>query len=190
MCFECWKKSNPPKGKGSQYKITPLDEACALQENATDLISGTIYHSRNDTEQMNYCSLESSALQNKGFMLNRHIFDYQKGWTRAESMQHQTLCLRLSVGKEDYKHTGLSCPNVQPSNFMVVSRDTGAVSCFWSGKDFLRCFQLSDLAPIKCTIVAANRVEIAIDGPLLVKLSGSDVMGKHPHSSSHGICEL
>ena len=75
---------------------------------------------------MNCCSMESSALQDKRFVLDHHIFDSQKGWTRAESMEHPTLRLRLSVDEEEYKHTGLSCPNVQPSKVIVVS-DTGAM---------------------------------------------------------------
>ena len=178
MCFKCWKKSNPPKGKGSQDKKNPPhDETSALQNNATDLMIGTIDHLKKDTKQRNCCSMESSALQDKRFVLDHHIFDSQKGWTRAESMEHPTLRLRLSVDEEDYKHTGLSCPNVQPSKVTVVS-DTGAMSCLWSRKDFLRCgFQLSDLAPIKRTMVAANREEIAIDGALFIRLSGLDVMG-------------
>ena len=62
MCFKCWKKLNPPKGKGSQDKRNPpQDGTSALQNNASDLMIGTIDHPRKDTKQMNCCSMESSA---------------------------------------------------------------------------------------------------------------------------------
>ena len=108
ICFKCWNKSNPSKGKGSKDKKNqPPIETSTLQKNASDLTIGTIDYLRNDTEQIDCCSMENGALQNKRFVLDHHIFDSQNGWTTAACMQHPTLRLRLSFDKEDYQHTGL-----------------------------------------------------------------------------------
>ena len=133
-CFKCWKKSNTNKGKGAQDKSNakPQDESSALQDNASDLMIGTIENRNDKVELMECTSVRQSSSQRKALVLDHHIFDSKKGWIRAESMQHPTLRLRLTVNREDYNQVGTTFPNVQPSYVTVVT-DTGAISCLWNG---------------------------------------------------------
>ena len=173
LCYPCWRKNNPKRGKGSKgpNDNRPADETSAL------LVGGiTAVTSISDCESSSISSRDNPH-GGKEIILDHHIFNSQDGWKKSESLPHPTLRLQLTADASDYNHIGAMCPSVTPSYVTVVS-DTGAQSCLWSLHDFYRCgFKDSDLLPVKRTMRAANMEEIEISGAVFVRLSGTDASG-------------
>ena len=189
LCLTCWQKANlrrpkqKPKGaltdntKDGKYN-KPGEDASALlmdhrnnrhMDEANALLIGGM-------EEV--IPSRSESLTQDAIMLDHHIFDSKQGWREAESMHHPVLKLRLTTDDSDYFHMGAECPRIATSHIEVVT-DTGAQSCLWSRDKFLQCsFHTSDLIPVKRTMRAANREKIQIDGEILIRLSGTDNVGR------------
>ena len=161
MCLKCWKASRKSSSsKGSQSHKVNADEASALLIGAVS-------------------SQQKSAFNTatKEVKLDHYIFDSKNGWEKSESLQHPTVSLNITTDEEAYSQINAKCPEYR-SDVVVAVTDTGAQSCLWSLKDFLRCgFKHSDLLPVKRTMLAANREQIDITGALFLKLSGKDSAG-------------
>ena len=175
VCLPCWKKANQPRSrrkKEEDRRQNDPDETGALLVGA--LSSPAPVSSVEDEHQQSpsVSSLTSATDEpargfsvsatslgdgRKQVTLAHHIFDSDSGWKRAESMQHPTLTLRVAVKAVDYKQFCMPYPKVMPTQTKVVT-DTGAQSPLWGRNDFLRCgFKMSDLIPVKRTMLAANR---------------------------------
>ena len=153
MCLKCWKASRKSSSsKGSQSHKVNADEASALLIGAVS-------------------SQQKSAFNTatKEVKLDHYIFDSKNGWEKSESLQHPTVSLNITTDEEAYSQINAKCPEYR-SDVVVAVTDTGAQSCLWSLKDFLRCgFKHSDLLPVKRTMLAANREQIDITGALFLK---------------------
>ena len=109
--------------------------------------------------------------------LSHHIFT-RDGWERANSLHHPTLNVEVSTSIDDYNALGYQFIPMTPKSVEVVA-DTGAQSCLWSRKAFLRCgFSLADLIPVNHNMKAANSAPIEIDGAILLRLSGQSTGGE------------
>ena len=74
---------------------------------------------------------------------------------------------------------GFHHPTIAPKYIDVVA-DSGAQSCLWSRKEYLSSgFSMNDLIPVRHAMRAANRAPIAIDGAVLLRLTGSSADGSH-----------
>ena len=103
--------------------------------------------------------------------LDHHIFTAE-GWKRACALSHPSLRLRITTCQEDYDKFGITYPRIQPKHIDVIV-DSGAQSCLWSKRRFLRSgFTLKDLIPVRHLMKAANTAPITIDGAILIRLSG------------------
>ncbi len=103
--------------------------------------------------------------------LDHHIFTAD-GWQRASALSHPSLRLRITTCQEDYDKFGITYPRIQPKHIDVVV-DSGAQSCLWSRRSFLRSgFTQKDLIPVRHRMKAANTAPITIDGAILIRLSG------------------
>lgn len=106
-------------------------------------------------------------------LLDHHIFTHE-GWKRATSLSHPSLRLRITTIEEDYNYLGMTPAKMSPKHIDVIA-DSGAQSCLWSRKEFLKCgFNLSDLIEVHHTMEAANAAPIKIDGAILLRLSGKN----------------
>ena len=104
-------------------------------------------------------------------MLNHHIFTTD-GWQRASTLAHPSLRLRVATNGDDYLKFGIPHPRIHPKHIDVIV-DSGAQSCLWSRRDFLRCgFSENDLIPVHHAMKAANTAPITIDGAVFIRLSG------------------
>jgi len=109
----------------------------------------------------------------KSVVLDHHIFT-DEGWKRARTLAHPILSLRISTCKDDYAQFGINPANISPKHIDVVA-DTGAQSCLWSRREFLRSgFNMADLIKVHHTMEAANAAPIEIDGAILLRLSGKN----------------
>ena len=175
LCLSCWKKANPRQDrrkKREEPQKHDADETSALFVGALSLQPAE--QNTNSDSHVSSMSLESG----RKVTLAHHIFDSDNGWKRAESMQHPTLKLRVTVKAGDYKKFRMPCPKVSPSETNVVT-DTGAMSPLWGRSSFLKCgFKMNDLIPVQRTMLAANREAIAIDGAILIRVSGKDRAGR------------
>ena len=116
------------------------------------------------------CSAESQTL-------DHHIYT-SRGWSKVSSLNHPKLRVRITTDEEDYAKMGFRQPIISPKYLDVVT-DSGAQSCLWSRKEFLSSgFSLKDLIPVRHTMRAANCVSIAIDGAVLLRLSGTSSDGE------------
>ena len=103
--------------------------------------------------------------------LDHHIFTTE-GWQRACALSHPSLRLRMSTCQEDYDRFSIGYPKICPKYIDVIV-DSGAQSCLWSRQSFLRSgFTRQDLIPVRHLMKAANTAPIAIDGAILIRLSG------------------
>ena len=103
--------------------------------------------------------------------LDHHIFT-RDGWGRANSLKHPTVCLKVSTAVDDYLQLGYRYVPIVPKSIDVVA-DSGAQSCLWSRKLYLRCgFVMEDLIPVNHNMKAANKAPIEIDGAILLRLAG------------------
>ena len=92
---------------------------------------------------------KENTIQKGEVILDHYIFKSQEGWQKSESMSHPTLKLLATTVESDYNHLGIKCPKIQSFHVTTVS-DTGAQSCLWGLKEFLRSgFKKSDLIPVK-----------------------------------------
>ena len=108
--------------------------------------------------------------------LGHHIFS-QEGWKRANSLSHPTLRLKISTLKEDYDNLNRSHVEIVPTYIDVVT-DSGAQSCLWSRREFLKCgFTLNDLIRVNHRMEAVNMASIEIDGAILLRLTGQNKEG-------------
>lgn len=149
VCLKCW-RNNRKNAPAKSHQNEVADETSALLIGAAEM----------PQESMSSLSCPTSS----EIILGHHIFDSSEGWKKAESMQHPTLKLRMSVDVTDYEQVGAKCPNTKPSHVSAVT-DTGAQSCLWGLQDFLNHgFKKSDLIPVKRTLLAANREAIEISG--------------------------
>ena len=113
----------------------------------------------------------------KKIVLDHHIFT-QDGWTRATSLSHPTLRLRMFICDDDYQSFGVTPASILPKHIDIVA-DSGAQSCLWSRKEFLKSgFNLTDLIDVHHTMEAANAAPIRIDGAILLRLSGDNDLGE------------
>ena len=109
--------------------------------------------------------------------LSHHIFT-RDGWERANSLHHPTLNVQVSTSVDDYSALGYPFIPMTPKSIDVVA-DTGAQSCLWSRRAFLRCgLTIADLIPVNHNMKAANSAPIEIDGAILLRLSGQSSSGK------------
>ena len=109
-------------------------------------------------------------------MLNHHIFTSDT-WQRASAVEHPVLCLKISTNRDDYRSFNVRFPKIQPKYINVVV-DSGAQSCLWSRKDFLKNgFSTRDLIQVKHSMKAANTAPITIDGAIFLRLSGETKNG-------------
>ena len=116
------------------------------------------------------CSAESQTL-------DHHIYT-SRGWSKVSSLNHPKLRVRITTDKDDYAKMGFRQPIISPKYLDVVT-DSGAQSCLWSRKEFLSSgFSVKDLIPVRHTMRAANCVSIAIDGAVLLRLSGTSSEGE------------
>ena len=104
---------------------------------------------------MKICS-NNATRHERRIVLDHHIFTHE-GWERATSLSHPALRLRISTLKEDYIHLGMSPATISPKHIDVVA-DSGAQSCLWSRREFLKSgFNLADLIKAHHTMEAAKR---------------------------------
>jgi len=91
---------------------------------------------------------------------------------------HPVLSLKKCTAKADYDNLGIPHVKVSPTQIEAVT-DTGAQSCLWSRKEFLKAgFALTDLIRVTHQMQAANTAPIHIDGAILLRLSGCDQNNK------------
>ena len=110
-------------------------------------------------------------------VLDHHIFT-PGGWKKVLSFTHPTLRLRISTCKEDYLDFGIMHPKIAAKHIDVVA-DSGAQSCLWSRKEFLKSgFSMKDLIHVHHTMKAANTAPISIDGAIIIRLSGNSMTGE------------
>ena len=136
------------------------------------------------SEQMNDKPKASSPLGlcvNSGKQVNQIVLDHhiftKEGWTRAMSLSHPTLRLRMFTLDEDYNSLNMSPVKATPSYVDVVT-DSGAQSCLWSRRGFLDSgFVMDDLIRVHHKMEAANAAPILIDGAILLRLSGTSAKG-------------
>ena len=113
----------------------------------------------------------------RGIVLDHHIFT-KDGWTRAQTMPHPSLNLRLSTDRDDFGKFKVPYPRISPKQLDVVV-DSGAQSCLWSRSDFLKSgFNTHDLIPVHHIMKAANSAPIQIDGATFVRLRGISKDGR------------
>jgi len=141
------------------------------ENNAQDLEAISDESSVNATSQR-------PAKKHEAVKLHHHIFT-PDGWQRATKLTHPTLRLRMTTHSEDYVKFDMPHPKISPKHIDVVV-DSGAQSCLWSRRDFLRHgFSSSDLIPVDHMMKAANAVPITIDGAALIRLSGHTNQGQY-----------
>ena len=125
-----------------------------------------------DSDSMKISS-NAGERRERRVVLDHHIFTHE-GWKRASSLSHPALRLRISTLEEDYNHLGMTPAKISPKHIDVVA-DSGAQSCLWSRKEFLKSgFNLADLIEVHHTMEAANAAPIKIDGAILLRLSGKN----------------
>ena len=82
LCFLCWKKTNPKRGKG------PKDDRQGDETSAL-LVGGiTNITSISDIESSSISSPSNPYGDDKEIVLDHHIFNSQDGWKKSESMPH------------------------------------------------------------------------------------------------------
>ena len=87
--------------------------------------------------------------------LDHHIFTAE-GWQRASALSHPSLRLRMTTCQEDYDKFGITYPRIQLKHVEVVV-DSGAQSCLWSRRSFLRSgFTQKDLIPVNAVTEVAE----------------------------------
>ena len=191
LCGKCYKEDNQNSGAVSANNTLSQFEP-ELPSNVIDEVSGFFIGGLDNVESLpespsDVCPLimdhplhpkltkpvTSSA---NVLTLDHHIF-FDNQWRQASAPSHPTLRLRLSTSSEDYDKFDLKHPQVQPKYIDAIV-DSGAQSCLWSRKRFLRCgFSMIDLIPVRHSMKAANKASINIDGAIILCLSGSDGSG-------------
>ena len=120
---------------------------------------------------------QSSNAHCQSVVLDHHIFT-PGGWQKVHALKHPTLRLRVSTLKKDYSEFSVPFPKIAPKHVDVVV-DSGAQSCLWSRREFIRSgFNPKDLIPVRHIMKAANAAPIKIDGAILLRLSGHNKDGK------------
>ena len=96
------------------------------------------------------------------------------GWQRAKRPSHPRLRLRIFTNESDYEALKMKYVKIAPFHTDVVT-DSGAQSCVWSLRSFLRAgFKECDLIPVSHKMKAANKVPIKIEGAIILHFSGED----------------
>ena len=99
-----------------------------------------------------------------------------EGWKAAKQQHHPRVRLRIATNKADYLALGIVYPKIAPTHVDVVT-DSGAQSCLWGVRSFIRCgFKMTDLVQVHHRMSAANKQPIQIDGAIVLRLSGE---GEH-----------
>ena len=173
-----------PSGYSSIGKVILRIDACGQFVNrvvhVVESISGLLLNSEvcaalrslSPMQQDEACAMESHAI------LDHHIFT-PTGWSRVSTLNHPKLRVRITTDKDDYIRMGFQYPIISPKSIDVVT-DSGAQSCLWSRRECLASgFSMKDLIPVLHTMRAANRAPIAIDGAVLLRLSGSSAEGSN-----------
>ena len=120
---------------------------------------------------------QSSNAHWQSVVLDHHIFT-PGGWQKVHALKHPTLRLRVSTLKKDYSEFSVPFPKIAPKHVDVVV-DSGAQSCLWSRREFIRSgFNPKGLIPVRHIMKAANAAPIKIDGAILLRLSGHNKDGK------------
>ena len=74
--------------------------------------------------------------------------------------------MRITTDDSDYEKFCISSPRISPKHIDVIA-DSGAQSCLWSRRDFLRSgFTIKDLIEVHHSMEAVNTAKIQIDGAL------------------------
>ena len=171
LCLKCHKETvGPDKQKPKEQK--PQSEQAAIHGFISAITTKTDPQIADDTSASPQQKEEMTNMCCE-VVLDHHIFT-KDGWDKATSLSHPVLRLRISTDVEDYSKMNLKPVAVAPKHIDVVA-DTGAQSCLWSRRDFLRSgFNLKDLIKVHHTLEAANTAPINIDGAILLRLSGID----------------
>ena len=164
FCPECFNKQHAKqddyKGNSESSAITSF--IGAIETNSSSVGSTT----RPD-----------SATCRQPVKLDHHIFT-ANGWRKALTLNHPTLRLRVSTQNTDYSEFRIPLPKISPRHVDVIV-DSGAQSCLWSRKEFVKCgFNTKDLIPVHHSMKAANSAPITIDGAIFLRLSGQSRDGK------------
>ena len=164
-CQTCHKKANVPNSNNNGLYLENGSE----ESESSAITSFFIGSIEVDCRKTSFTRNPPSSIN--AVILNHHIFT-NDGWKQASKLTHPCLQLQISTNGEDYRKFGIKEPRIK-QNYIDVIVDSGAQSCLWSRQDFLQCgFSMKDLIPVQHEMKAANTESIAIDGAILLRLSG------------------
>ena len=166
-CFSC----KPPRKKANKVESKPKDdEAGALFATLGAVVDRHI-------SSVSYMSHQFDKKEGRVILRNK-IFDNELGWQTARRQHHPRLRLRVTTLEADYKFFEIPYPKIAPTYVDVVT-DSGAMSCLWGYKPFIRSgFKDTDLIRVDHGMCAANKVPIRIIGAIILRLSGESVSGE------------
>ena len=180
LCQGCYKAGHRPSGNGTSSSSTNSvsTEPTGGDSTVTGFFIGAVEaDNQPDGLVPDTCPMipmqtnDGCTSAVNSVVLNHQIFT-KEGWQVATNLSHPVLRLRMSTNEDDYKKFNKPFPRIQPKYVDVVT-DSGAQSVVWSRDEFNRSgFHASDLIPVQHAMKAANAVRIAIDGAILLRLSG------------------
>lgn len=178
LCYKCHKESNPA-GSDEVHLEDHMKGASKDSESAaiSSFVGAIDVYPEPHTPKSEIDVVAS--IKDKfcnGVSLDHHIFTAD-GWKKATSFSHPTLRLRMTTNDDDYAELGVSSPRIAPKHIDVIA-DSGAQSCLWSRREFLRSgFKMDDLIDVHHSMEAANNAPIQIDGAIILRLSGQNESG-------------
>ena len=181
MCSKCHKEKNRQQQSCGNNGLSGSDhDKRPLEGSAITSFIGALDTHPNDRVDPSLLidSLTKSASQagKQSVALDHHIFT-KNGWQKVSKLSHPTIRLRITTNEVDFSEFSMPHPSIAPKHIDVIV-DSGAQSCLWSKREFLRCgFNSEDLIPVRHTMKAANTDLIKIDGAIFLRLSGRTTNG-------------
>lgn len=179
ICFKCHKETSSDDRSDNSAESSKKHSETAVIHGFISAVASpdpTPVSAQPTESGSTLISSNAGELERK-VILDHHIFT-QEGWKKAASLSHPTLRLRISTHEEDYNCLSMVPAKISPKHIEVVA-DSGAQSCLWSRRDFLKSgFSLTDLINVHHTMEAANAAPIKINGAILLRLSGMRMTGK------------
>ena len=172
MCSKCHKEGNPDTLNNRQEKqMNYLNKG-----SETAAVTSFIGSIETSYSEVHAVTLDDEEKRPNDVVLDHHIFT-EDGWKRAAAFNHPTLRLRMTTNNSDYEKFRVASPRISPKHIDVIA-DSGAQSCLWSRREFLRSgFTMKDLIEVNHSMEAANNAQIRIDGAIILRLSGQSDSG-------------
>ena len=175
MCRKCHWENNTSTKSDNDETAGRAKPPTSMESAITGFIGSLDMIQQSDAIRGSSATANSVRLlpvgDKKPVLLDHHIFS-PDGWQRTSTLSHTTISLRMTTCKDDYTKFGATHPKISPKQVDTIV-DSGAQSCLWSRRDFLKSgFNCRDLIPVHHTMEAANSAPITIDGAIFLRLSG------------------